>query len=86
MASIQLQPPEPFSFHKPDEWPRWIKRFDQFRLASGLASTSAQRQVSTLLYCMGQDAEDVLQSTNPTADDRASYAGVRAKFEEFFQV
>ena len=86
MASIQLQPPEPFAFHKPDEWPRWIKRFDQFRLASGLSGTSAQRQVSTLLYCLGQDAEDVLQSMNATADDRGSYDRIRAKFDEFFKV
>ncbi len=86
MAAIQLHPPEPFTFHKPDEWPRWIKRFDQFRLASGLSDASPQRQVSTLLYCLGQDAEDTLQSMNATAEDRASYDSLRAKFDTFFQV
>ena len=86
MASIQLKPPESFAFHKPDEWPRWIKRFDQYRIASGLATTSATRQVSTFLYCLGEDAEDVLQSMNVTAEQRATYDGVREKFQEFFGV
>ena len=30
MASIRLAPPEPFDFSKPDEWPRWKRRFEQF--------------------------------------------------------
>ena len=31
MAYVQFQPPEQFNFRKPDEWPRWRKRFKQFR-------------------------------------------------------
>ena len=60
MASICLQPPSPFDFKTPDEWPRWKRRFEQFRLASDLADESDDRQVSTLLYCMGEEAEDIL--------------------------
>ena len=72
MASISLRPPEPFTFNKPDEWPRWIKRFGQFRLASGLSTTANQRQVSTLLYLLGRDAEHTLQSMNATAEQHYS--------------
>ena len=85
-ATVRLQPPEPFPFHKPDEWGRWKRRFEQFRIASGLSSASEEQQVCTLLYCMGEDTEDVLQSTNATAEDRATYRGVCAKLDAFFRV
>jgi len=73
--ALQLQPPELFDFKQPDEWPRWKRQFEQFLLASGLASGEA-RQVSTLLYCMGEEAEDVLSSTNISVDDRKKYKTV----------
>ena len=31
------------------------------------------RQISTLLYCMGEEAEDVLTSTNISDDEKESY-------------
>ena len=86
MASLQLQPPDPFNFKKPDEWPRWSKRFEQFRVASGLSAEDDTRQVCTLLYCLGNEAEDVLRSTNISEDDRKSYRAVYSKFDSFFQV
>ena len=60
MASLRLDVPENFDFRSPDDWPRWKKRFEQFRLAPGLVGESKQRQISTLLYCLSGDAEDVL--------------------------
>ena len=86
MARLQLQPPEPFDFKKPDEWPRWSKRFEQFRVASGLNSKDETRQVCTLLYCLGAEAEDVLRSTNISDDNRKKYNKVHEAFEAFFQV
>ncbi len=35
-------------------------------------SESELRQVSTLLYCLGEEASDVLTSTNITEEDRKS--------------
>lgn len=86
MAQLRLHPPDPFNFKAPDEWPRWKKRFEQFRVASGLAEDSAAKQTSTLLYCLGEEAESVLTSTNATEDDRADYDRVMGKFDAFFQV
>ena len=70
MASLRFQPPDPFNFRKPDEWPKWKRRFKQFRSASGLESESKPCQVSTLLYCLGEEADDILTSTNITKGDR----------------
>ena len=61
MAQLCLQPPEIFNFRNPDDWPRWKSRFEQFRVASGLVNDDASKQISTLLYCIGEEAEAVLK-------------------------
>ena len=86
MATIQLQPPPPFNFKTPDDWPRWRRQFEQSRVASGLGKQSAAKQISTLLYCLGEEAELVLSSTNATEDERKVYSTVTDKFDAFFQV
>ena len=86
MASIRLEPPEAFDFKQPDEWPNWRRRFEQYRVASGLSEEGELRQVSTLLYCMGKEAGDVLTSTNITDEERKKYDTVIAKLQDFFKV
>ncbi len=83
-ATFTIQPPEPFDFSKPQEWERWIRRFDRFRLASNLNATSEENQVNTLVYCMGDEAEDVLKGLTLTADEKKKYTDVKAGFDAFF--
>ncbi|KAK5605625.1 hypothetical protein CRENBAI_008970 [Crenichthys baileyi] len=33
-ATFSIQPPESFDFTKPQEWAKWIRRFERFRLAN----------------------------------------------------
>ena len=54
-------------------------------MASGLNSEDDHRQVCTLLYCLGNEAEDVLRSTNISEEDWKKYKEVRAKFDAFFK-
>ena len=63
MAYLGFSPPEPFDFQRPDDWMKWKRHFECFRLASGLAKEDEARQVSALLYCMGDQADSVLTST-----------------------
>ena len=86
MAQLQLQPPAPFNFRNPDDWQRWRRRFENFRVAAGLATTTAAQQVSTLLYCLGEEAETVLASTGLTEDERKVYATVLEQFDGYFKV
>ena len=86
MATLCLDPPKAFNFKYPDEWPCWKQRFEQFRLASGPASEGEERQVSTLLYCMGEAVENTLSSTNISSEDRKKYESVMAKFNTFFNI
>ena len=86
MTSVPLQPPHLFNFHNPDNWLKWKRRFEQHRLASGLPGESDARQVSTLLYCLGEEAEDVLMSANASEEDRKKLDTVVQKLDDFFQV
>ena len=82
--NFRLELPPSFDFRKPDEWPRWFRRFDQFRVVSGLAADSEEKQVSTLLYCLGEEAEEVLavSDTKP----KKTYKAVVDTFNSFFGV
>ena len=46
----------------------------------------AKKQVSTLLYCLGELAETVLSSTNITEEQQKVYDTVIGKFDSFFKV
>jgi len=85
-SATVLQTPTPFPFNPSDEWPKWKRRFKQYCVASGLAKKDEKRQVSTLLYCLGEEADDVLTSTNITSESRKRFADVLQKFDEFFKV
>ena len=70
-ASYRIPAVEKFDFAKPDEWPRWIRRFERFRQASELVNKSEETQVSTLVYSLGDKAEDVLASFNLKKEELA---------------
>ena len=67
-------------------WPHWRKCFEPFCIASGLAAEAEEHQVNTLLYCLGNDAEDVLHSTNISEEDRKKYGEVLENFDQIFRV
>ena len=54
----------PFPFDTPDHWPKWKCHFQQYHPASGLSQESKECQVNTLLYCLGEEAKDILASAN----------------------
>ena len=85
--AFQLQPPNPFDFKRPDEWPKWKRRFEQYFHASGLAASKDEaRQVGTLLYCLGEEADNVLSSTNIFIEKRGKYSDVMTKLDDYFKV
>ena len=60
MAAFNIAAPEPFLFSQPENWGKWIRRFDRFRESSGIAEKPKPDQVNTLIYSMGDQAEDIL--------------------------
>ncbi|KAL4008446.1 hypothetical protein ACER0C_002298 [Sarotherodon galilaeus] len=85
-ATFSIQPPEPFDFSKPHEWTRWVRHFERFRQASNLSACSEENQVNTLIYCMGDEADDVLRGLKLSDVDQRDYAKVRDGFHNFFIV
>ena len=85
MATMNLQPPVPFCFHNTDEWPKWEGWFEQYRQASELADKGDECQVSTLLHCLGDDAEDILDTTRITSENK-KYSKVLDAFDDYFKV
>ena len=83
---MNLQPPASFSFAKSEEWPKWKRRFEQYRQASGLTGKGELRQVSTLLYCLGPGAEEVLDTTRIFEEDKQKYDKVVDEFDKYFKV
>ena len=83
-SAVQL--PAPFQFSKPEEWRKWKSCFEQFQLASGLSEASEECQVSSLIYCMGEDAEDILSTTGISDEHRKVYSQVVSKFDDYFGV
>ena len=62
MATLQVVSHSAFNFARSEEWPKWLKRFERFKHASGLADKSEECQVNTLIYTMGAKADDIFQS------------------------
>ena len=58
MATGAIVPPEKFNFQKPEEWMRWIRRFERYLSVS--KTTGDEDKVDTLIYCLGSQAEDIL--------------------------
>ena len=86
MADSRLVPPQPFDFRKPDEWPRWLRRFEQYRVASGLSTEDEEKQLNTLLYCLGEEAGDVFAVSGATDKTKKKYTEAVDTFEKFFGV
>ena len=79
--SYQIAPPSEMDFSKPEEWAKWIRRFERFRQASGLSTKAETDQVNTLVYSVGDEADDILQSLSLNDEDSATFNGVKAKFD-----
>ena len=86
MTMMNLMPPSTFSFKNTEECPKWKRQFEQYCQAAGLSGESEERQVSTLLYCLSEDAEDVLDTTRISAEDKKKYTKVIEVFDAHFKV
>ena len=63
-------------------WIRWSRRFKRYRIASGLKIKPEHEQVSTLLYAMGDCADDIL-ATLRLDETKAMYDEVRTAISMF---
>jgi len=60
-------------------------RFEQYRMASRLSEKSNECQAITS-YCLGEDADNILTTTQISDEDGNKYKKVVEKFDEYFKV
>lgn len=85
MTSFRVQLPEKFDFSRQEEWPKWSRRFDHFCQASGPVKEE-ESQINTLIYAMGDQADDILNSFKLSATQLKQYHTAKTKFDEHFMV
>ena len=64
-------------------WAKWIKRFECYSIALGLKEKSNVERVSTLLYAMGESADDIL-ATLRVDETKASYEEMKSALDNYF--
>ena len=82
-ATYLITPPEQFNFSRPEGWPKWVRQFLRFQKASGLKEKDEEVQVNTLIYALGDDANDILCSFRLSAESN-KYDTVKTKFDAHF--
>ena len=81
--SLSLPPPENFSFQSV-EWESWLRRFNRFRVASGLNDKPGNIQVDTLIYIMGPHAETIIENFKLNDSELSDYDGVTKRLTKYF--
>ena len=64
MTSFRVELLEKFNFSRQEEWPKWSRKFERFRQTPGLSRGEEESQINMLIYAMGDQADDILQSFN----------------------
>lgn len=86
-GNITIPIPEQFNPCAPDsaeQWPKWIRRFQRYRIASGLSTKDMNHQVGTLLYAMG-DCDNLITALG-IDEDTISFDDIKKKFDEHYGV
>ena len=88
-TATNLPPPEKFSgANSPQQaelWSKWFRRFERYRIASGLKNKPDVEQVGTLLYAMGECADDILKTLN-IDEEKASYEEVKTALNGYYEI
>ena len=82
----KLPAPAEFDFAQPEEWPNWRKRFERYRSATELNKADEERQVNTLIYTMGPQAETIFAQLGLTEAQRVNKKNVSDAFDKYFQL
>ena len=64
-------------------WPKWLRHFERYRIASVLQNKSNQEQVGTFLYAAG-DCADAIVKTISINEANASFDEVKTALNSYF--
>ena len=80
----KFNPPDSFAFDRPNEWDDWKQRFVRYRLATKLNKEDGEVQVSSLIYAMGPEAENIFKSFALSEEDQKKFDEVLKKYDDYF--
>ena len=81
----RFQPPDMMDFTNPAAWPQWKMRYERYAVVAKLSKEDKDIHVSTLIYCMGPQAEQIFNSFTFAAEgDKDDPAKVMEKFDSHF--
>ena len=84
MAQPNIAQPPAFEFDQPHKFEAWFTRFERYLNVSRIANESDVMKRDTLMYCMGEKAEDILRTFALTAEQKKKYKDVSDGFTEYF--
>lgn len=67
-----------------EDWKSFSTRFQWYRKAAGLTEISQERQISMLIYVLGEKAEDMLSVLKIDLEQENNFDKVFAKFNTYF--
>ena len=88
MEAIQngIQIPGQFNFSKPEKWSKWKRRFERYRIVTGLDKKTKTEQINMLIYCVGDQADDTFPTLKIEDKERENYDSVMGSYEVHFIV
>ena len=84
MATTKFNTPAEFDFSCPNKWEDWRDSFLRYRLATKLNKESGEIQVSSLIYSMVIDAENIMRSFGLEETAKNSFEAVLKKNNDDF--
>lgn len=75
MATHTIAPPALLNFKNPEEWPKWIRRFERYRINE----KDEVLQINIMIYCIGDEADAIVKSFTFAERDEKKYAKNRSQ-------
>ncbi|KAK3925709.1 Tudor domain-containing protein 3 [Frankliniella fusca] len=79
-----VKPPEEFSFI-PSDWVDWKSGFSQYHMLAQLDRQSEEYQANSLLYIMGQRANQVVATLDLTAAEKKNYTRLMEALDALYK-
>ena len=81
--TMAISLPEKFLFEALD-WEHWLRRWERYRMVTGLDKQSEEYQVNNLIYAMGPKGEALMDAVNLSAENMNKYDVVKMKTQYHF--
>ena len=81
-------PPASFRLKNPEEWPKWLWRFERSCISTELNKNDEVQQINTMIYCMGDEADDIFKTFTFAEGQEKKYDKVnfKEKFDQHFTI